>query len=105
MGALCPHPKQMVIDVVDLDAAAMVSEAPAAVRYEERVYVDDAVEARSVPRKRGRPRKIRGQEQLSEVVRLYFVEKLSMRKVAEVMGMSHMSVYRMLSDPNVEVLL
>lgn len=100
-----PPFKKMVIDVVDLDVAAQVPEVPAEARYEERVYVDDAVEARAVPRKRGRPRKVRGQEQLSEVVRLYFIEKLSMRKVAEVMGMSHMSVYRMLSDPNVELLL
>lgn len=55
--------------------------------------------------RRGRPRKARSETTMQEVLYLYFVERLSMRKVAEVVGMSHMSVYRMLSDPNVELLL
>ena len=55
--------------------------------------------------RRGRPRKALSETRMQEVLHLYFVERLSMRKVAEVVGMSHMSVYRMLSDPNVELLL
>ena len=55
--------------------------------------------------KRGRPRKAHSEARLQEVLYLYFVERLSMRRVAEVVGLSHMSVYRMLSDPNVELLL
>ncbi len=64
--------------------------------------VDEGVYAS--PR-RGRPKKAYTEAKLQEVLQLYFVERLSMRKVAELMGMSHMSVYRMLSDPNVELLL
>lgn len=56
-------------------------------------------------RRRGRPRRGFNEERLAEVLRLYFVEKLSMRQVADVVGVSHMSVYRMLSDPNVELLI
>ncbi|MCI0503511.1 helix-turn-helix domain-containing protein [Candidatus Micrarchaeota archaeon] len=55
--------------------------------------------------RRGRPRKACSEERLAQVVRLYFLEKLSMRQVAEVIGVSHMSVYRMLSDPAVELLI
>jgi len=55
--------------------------------------------------KRGRPRKECDEERLAQVVRLYFIEKMSMRQVAEVIGVSHMSVYRMLSDPTVELLI
>lgn len=54
---------------------------------------------------RGRPKKGVSQDKLEQVMRLYFLERMSMREVANVMGMSHMSVYRMLSDPNVEVLV
>jgi len=52
-----------------------------------------------------RKRKATDQEKLARMVQLYFVERLSMRKVAEVLGVSHMSVYRVLSDPNVELLI
>ncbi|MGV8085566.1 MAG: hypothetical protein ACP5N9_04920 [Candidatus Bilamarchaeum sp.] len=55
--------------------------------------------------KRGRPRKGFSQDKLEQVMRLYFLERMSMREVANTLGMSHMSVYRMLSDPNVEVLM
>ncbi len=55
--------------------------------------------------RRGRPKKLQSKEQLTKVVRLYFIEKLSMREVAKVLGVSHMSIYRMLSDPNVELLM
>ncbi len=55
--------------------------------------------------RRGRPRKAQNSARVEQVLQLYFVERLSMRKVAEVVGMSHMSVYRMLSDPNLELLL
>ncbi len=54
---------------------------------------------------RGRRRRLEGREQLEKVLKMYFVERMSMRDVADAMGVSHMSVYRMLSDPNVEVLL
>ena len=58
------------------------------------------------PRRRpGRPKTGFSEERLTEVMRLYFVEKLSMRQVADVVGVSHMSIYRMLSDPNVELLI
>ena len=60
---------------------------------------------RTVDVRRGRPRKAQSEARMQEVLQLYFVERLSMRKIAEVMGVSHMSVYRMLSDPNIEVLL
>jgi transposase len=76
-------------------------ELPAEPPGPERV-VDDVPYAS--PR-RGRPKKARSETRMQEVLHLYFVERLSMRKVAEVVGMSHMSVYRMLSDPNVELLL
>jgi DNA-directed RNA polymerase specialized sigma subunit len=56
-------------------------------------------------RRRGRPKKEPSPDRLAEVLRLYFVEKLSMRQVADVVGVSHMSVYRMLSDPDVELLI
>jgi hypothetical protein len=89
--------------MVDIEAAALAPEAPAAPGVDG--LVDDMPNGPPPPRRRGRPRKVHRQEQLTEVLRLYFVEKLSMRKVADVMGVSHMSVYRMLSDPNVELLL
>jgi DNA-directed RNA polymerase specialized sigma subunit len=67
------------------------------------VVEDDDLEY--VAARRGRPRKLQSKEQLAQVLKLYFVEKLSMRRVAEVLGVSHMSVYRMLSDPNLELLI
>jgi len=57
------------------------------------------------PGRRGRPRKEPDQDMLTQVLRLYFIEKMSMRQVAQVVGVSHMSVYRMLSDPAVELLI
>ena len=72
-------------------------------RPEERVFVDkDDMEFVA---KRGRPRKTQSPQMLNEVLNLYFVQKLSMRKIADVLGVSHMSIYRMLSDPNVELLI
>ena len=64
---------------------------------------DDA--ALASPSRRGRPRKAVDQERLTEVVRLYFVERLSMRRIAGIIGVSHMSVYRILTDPNLELLI
>lgn len=58
-----------------------------------------------VPARRGRPRKEHDRQRLDEVLRLYFIEKMSMRQVADVVGVSHMSVYRMLSDPSLEILI
>jgi transposase len=87
---------------MELDA---VAQAPDVLAPGEEMLADECPAAPPVPRRRGRPRKVHKQEQLTRVVQLYFVEKLSMRKVADVLGVSHMSVYRMLSDPNVELLL
>ncbi len=71
-----------------------------------KVVVDTGdMEVVAAPTKRGRPKRAYNQEQLTEVLRLYFVEKMSMRQVADIIGVSHMSVYRMLSDPNIEVLI
>ncbi len=56
------------------------------------------------PSRRGRPRKVNALVQ-DQALRLYFINRLSMREVAKVLGLSHMTVYRLLSDPNVEVLL
>ena len=85
----------------EVDLAAQVFDA----RANADVFVEEGdMEFVAAPRKRGRPKKM-DNEQLAKVVKLYFVEKLSMRKVAQIMGVSHMSVYRMLSDPNVELLL
>ena len=55
--------------------------------------------------KRGRPRKLSDPETLNKAVTLYFVERLSMRKVADALGVSHMSVYRMLCDPELRLLI
>jgi hypothetical protein len=87
----------LVIEVVDFEAVAPPDfpEGPGP------SVVEDLVTA---PR-RGRPRKGFDQGRLNEVMRLYFIEKMSMRQVADVVGVSHMSVYRMLSDPNVELLI
>ena len=72
----------------------------------DKLVVDPGdMEVVAAPTKRGRPRRAYNQEQLTEVLRLYFVEKMSMRQVADIIGVSHMSVYRMLSDPNIEVLI
>ncbi len=72
----------------------------------DKVVVDTGdMEVVAAPTKRGRPKRAYNQEQLTEVLRLYFVEKMSMRQVADIIGVSHMSVYRMLSDPNIEVLI
>lgn len=57
------------------------------------------------PMRRGRPRKSYDQSRLDQVLKLYFIEKMSMRQVADVVGVSHMSVYRILSDPSLEVLI
>jgi hypothetical protein len=87
--------------VSNVDVAAAGPEVP--VEPPEPEGVVDEVPYSSP--KRGRPKKAQSEARMQEVLYLYFVERLSMRKVAEVMGMSHMSVYRMLSDPNVELLL
>ncbi|MEW6035313.1 MAG: helix-turn-helix domain-containing protein [Candidatus Micrarchaeota archaeon] len=90
--------------MVGLETAAPVP-APEE-RFRDRIVADRGdVEFVAVPAKRGRPRKVFNQTQLTEVLRLYFVEKMSMRQVADILGVSHMSVYRMLSDPNIELLI
>ncbi len=71
----------------------------------ERVTVEQEDMEEALPPRRGRPRRAYDRERLAEVMRLYFLEKMSMRQVADVLGVSHMSVYRMLSDPAVELLI
>ena len=66
---------------------------------------DGFVADMAVPARRGRPKRAVSKERLAEVLRMYFLEKLSMRRIADIIGVSHMSVYRMLSDPNVELLI
>ncbi|NYZ74031.1 helix-turn-helix domain-containing protein [Candidatus Micrarchaeota archaeon] len=86
--------------MVDLDAAAQV------LRYSGGLGdKQEAAFAVAPRRRRGRPKSGFSEQRLTEVMRLYFVEKLSMRQVADLVGVSHMSVYRMLSDPNVELLI
>ncbi len=88
---------KLVIKVVDVGPAGPVPD-----------FRDDRLDsfgARTAQARRGRPKKAHDQERLTEVVRLYFIEKMSMRQVADVIGVSHMSVYRMLSDPTVELLI
>jgi hypothetical protein len=81
-------------------AAAPVPEVP---EGPDRVEEEDMDEV--LPPRRGRPKRAYDRDRLTEVMRLYFLEKMSMRQVADVMGVSHMSVYRMLSDPAVELLI
>lgn len=50
------------------------------------------------PPRRGRPRVGRNQDNIKKVAELYFLERLSVRKVASVLGLSHMTVYRMLDE-------
>jgi predicted DNA-binding protein YlxM (UPF0122 family) len=38
-------------------------------------------------------------------VRLYIIERLSLRKIADLLGVSHMTVHRAICDPELEVLL
>jgi hypothetical protein len=71
---------------------------------EDRVVVDDD-DMEFVAHKRGRPRKLQGTETLEKLVQMYFVERMSMREVADNLGVSHMSVYRMLCDPAIELLI
>ncbi len=92
--------------MVDLEPSAPAPEFPDE-RLDRRGRVvggSGGAEA-GVPVRRGRPKRSYDHEQLTRVLRLYFIEKMSMRKVADVIGVSHMSVYRMLSDPTLEVLI
>lgn len=93
--------------MVGLEAVAPVPAFPEEERLgrDERFVGKGGFEVLAVPAKRGRPRKVQNQKQLTEVLRLYFVEKMSMRQVADIIGVSHMSVYRMLSDPSIELLI
>ncbi len=98
--------KALVIEVVGFEATAPAPVFPdERVDRRDRIVVDKGDMEVVAPVRRGRPKRAYNQEQLGEVLRLYFVEKMSMRKVAEVIGVSHMSVYRMLSDPTIEVLI
>jgi DNA-directed RNA polymerase specialized sigma subunit len=96
-----------VIKVVENGAAVPAPEFPdERLEHNDKVVVDDEdVEFVAAPAKRGRPKKADNEKQLAEVLKLYFIEKMSMRQVADIVGVSHMSVYRMLSDPTVELLI
>lgn len=83
------------------NAVAIVPQEP---EGPDRVIVDER-DMEELPSRRGRPRRGYDRERLTEVMRLYFLEKMSMRQVADILGVSHMSVYRMLSDPAVELLI
>ena len=53
--------------------------------------------------KKGRPRKI--DSRLGEILNLLIVEKLSIRDIADMLGVSHMTVYRALGRADVEMLV
>lgn len=55
-------------------------------------------DGRTRPPRRGRPRVGRDNASMGRIVELYFRERLSMREVASVVGLSHMTVYRMLNE-------
>ncbi len=80
-------------------------EGPEPGEIEEKVVVDEEDMEFVAHAKRGRPRKLQEPETLQKIVQMYFVERMSMREVADNLGVSHMSVYRMLSDPAIELLI
>ena len=96
--------QKSVIRVIDLEASIPFPEMPAEADRDEILVDKEDMELVPAP-KRGRPKKAYDQDLLNEVLRLYFVEKMSMRQVANLIGVSHMSIYRMLSDPTVELLI
>jgi transposase-like protein len=51
--------------------------------------------------KKGRPRKI--DARLGEILDLLIVEKLSIRDIADLLGVSHMTVYRTLGRSGAEI--
>lgn len=42
---------------------------------------------------------------LNEIFRLYIFERLSIREIADLLGMSHMTVYRAMNDPSLRVMI
>ena len=52
---------------------------------------------------RKRKRSIVNEQLLGEILRLYIYEKLSMRDIADMLSVSHMTVYRALNDSELEV--
>jgi DNA-directed RNA polymerase specialized sigma subunit len=97
----------LVIEVVDAGPAGPFPDfRDDRLDRNDRVVVDKGdAKLVAAQARRGRPKKVQDQERLAEVLRLYFIEKMSMRQVADVVGVSHMSIYRMLSDPAVELLI
>lgn len=94
-----------MIEVVELEPTTPVLQTEE-VDPRDKILVEEGdMEFVAAPSRRGRPKREYNQEQLTNVLRLYFVEKMSMRQVADVVGVSHMSIYRMLSDPTIEVLI
>jgi hypothetical protein len=100
-----------VIKVVEVDLDLGVPEFPVpepefpGMESKGKVVVEDDDMVFVGRSKRGRPKKLSTPDVLQKVVQLYFVERLSMRKVADSVGVSHMSVYRMLSDPELKLLI
>lgn len=56
------------------------------------------------PPQRGRPKVGRDNRSVQRVAELYFCDRLSVRKVASVMGLSHMTVYRMLNEIDLHII-
>jgi hypothetical protein len=93
----------MYSTVIGVNGAA--APAPEGPEVPDSIVVEEGDMEEVAPPRRGRPRRAYDRERLAEVMRLYFLEKMSMRQVADVLGVSHMSVYRMLTDPAVELLI
>ncbi len=53
------------------------------------------------PKGKGRPRKI--DSRLSEILKLLIEDRLSIREIADLMGVSHMTVYRALGRVDAEM--
>lgn len=102
---------RMVMKVTDLDIESGFPDFPDPgpepdLRADkERVFVEEEDMVFVGRARRGRPKKLASPDLVQRVVQLYFVERLSMRKIADNLGVSHMSVYRMLSDPGLKLLL
>ena len=97
--------QKLVINVDNMNEPPGPDAPEPDLRSDEDSVVVEEDDMEYVAARRGRPRKLQSKDQLAQVLKLYFVEKLSMRKVADVLGVSHMSIYRMLSDPNLELLI
>ena len=64
----------------------------------------NAPEGPKPPSRRGRP-KVCNNDLVAKALNLYLVERMSLRDVARVLGVSHMTIYRLLNDENLQLLL